>query len=101
MRIGLDVAQTCAERAGCAWVADSLAKALSRSCPNDQFFLYHHVGDWLNHSTKRGTDLRGVNIQSPLRGFSWWKANRLWTQVQKGTRSLPGQPEIVHSYSYQ
>ena len=101
MRIGLDVAQTCAERAGCAWVADALAKALVRSCPDDRFFLYHHFGAWLNHSTKQGTDLRGANVTSPLREFSRWQAHRLWSNVQKGTRSLPGQPEIVHAHSYQ
>jgi hypothetical protein len=53
MRIGFDVAQTCEPKAGCGWVADLLARALAEEAPEDEIYLYHHFGTWLNEDTSK------------------------------------------------
>ena len=100
MRIGFDVAQTCVEKAGCGWVADLLAKALAEAAPNDEFYLYHHFGDWLNPDMTQGTHLPKRNVREPLRGMSVEAARELWAAVGSGARDLPCDPEIVHANCY-
>jgi glycosyltransferase involved in cell wall biosynthesis len=100
MRIGFDVAQTCVEKAGCGWVATLLAKALAEVAPDDDLFLYHHFGDWLNADTSRGVSLSAENVREPFREMSVDAARELWTAVASGACELPGNPEIVHANSY-
>jgi glycosyltransferase involved in cell wall biosynthesis len=101
MRIGFDVAQTCQERAGCAWYADSLAHALVAAEPENEYFFYHHFGQWFNESTDSGTRIDALHAHSPLRGFGLEEAATFWRRVEAGERTLPGAPDIVHSTSYQ
>jgi len=101
MRIGFDVAQTCVPKAGCGWVADLMARALAEEAPQDEFYLYHHFGTWLNEDTSKGTHLGRANIKEPLRSMSIETASELWTAVSSGQRELPGHPEIVHSNCFQ
>jgi glycosyltransferase involved in cell wall biosynthesis len=101
MRIGFDVAQTCEPKAGCGWVADLMARALAEEAPEDEIYLYHHFGTWLNEETSMGTHLSQANIKEPLRSLPVAVARELWTAVDSGQRELPGNPEIVHSNCYQ
>jgi glycosyltransferase involved in cell wall biosynthesis len=101
MRIGFDVAQTCAPKAGCGWAADLLAKALVESAPADEIYLYHHFGTWLNPDNSKGTHLSQANVQEPFRSMSVEEARELWAAVATGDRELPGNPEVVHSNCYQ
>jgi glycosyltransferase involved in cell wall biosynthesis len=101
MRIGLDVAQTCVERHGCGWVADKIATAISDACPGDDVILYHQFGDWLNWSTSQGTVIGRTNVSAPFLGSSWLDARIAWKRIQEGRSNLPGEPEIVHSFSFQ
>ena len=98
MRIGFDVSQTCASRAGCAWHADSLAKSLSRIIGPENLVLYHHFGNWINHDTSSGTTIDGC--ESPFRQYNVKEAKRIWNEIESGNESLPGNPEIVHSNSF-
>lgn len=98
MRIGFDVAQTCVERAGCAWYADSLARAMATILgPSDHLILYHHFGTWLNASTSGGTQLHAPRVTMPLRGYSRKDAAKIW--ADPGSKRL-GRPDIVHANSY-
>jgi glycosyltransferase involved in cell wall biosynthesis len=101
MRIGFDVAQTCAPKAGCGWAADLLAKALVETAPTDKIYLYHHFGSWLNPDNSKGTHLSQPNVEEPFRSMSTLDARELWAAVAAGERELPGDPEIVHSNCYQ
>jgi glycosyltransferase involved in cell wall biosynthesis len=101
MRIGLDVAQTCSERHGCGWVADRVATAMSRVCPGDEVILYHQFGDWLNWSTSQGTAIGRANVLAPFMGSSWVDARIAWKRIEAGRSNLPGEPEVVHSFSFQ
>jgi glycosyltransferase involved in cell wall biosynthesis len=98
MRIGFDVAQTCVERAGCAWYADSLARALTKILsPADELILYHHFGDWLNADTAQGTRIDARSVKMPLLRLSAKEAKSVWSNP--ADRRL-GRPDIVHANSY-
>jgi glycosyltransferase involved in cell wall biosynthesis len=101
MRIGLDVAQTCFERHGCGWVADRVATAIGFACPTDEVILYHQFGDWLNWSTSKGTVIGLPNVSAPFMGSSWVRARIAWKRIEAGRSNLPGEPEVVHSFSFQ
>lgn len=101
MKIGLDVAQTCVERAGCAWYADALSRALIRlGLPRGHTFeLYHHFGDWINHDPSHGTFVDDPRVSAPLRKMNPVAAREFWRQVESG-EPLPGKPDVVLSFSF-
>ena len=101
LRIGFDVAQTCQERAGCGWLADSLAHALVATAPENEYFLYHHFDRWFNPDTESGTRIDAPRVHSPMRGLGVEEAAALWREVREGTLPLPGEPDIVQANSYQ
>jgi glycosyltransferase involved in cell wall biosynthesis len=101
LRIGFDVAQTCQERAGCGWYADALAQALVTAAPDNQYFFYHHFDSWCNESTATGTRIDAACAHSPLESLGRAEAATFWEQVRAGKMPLPGEPDIVHSNSYQ
>lgn len=96
MRVSVDVAQTCTERAGCAWYACGLATALSRRS-DISLELLHHFGGWINESTTSGTILRGCEM--PLFGSDRDLAARYWERA--ATHGLPSKPDIIVSTSFQ
>ncbi len=101
MKIGIDVAQTCVERAGCAWHADALARALiAAGLPRGHTFeLYHHFGDWINADSRSGTFVDHPGVTAPLRGLNAADARKFWHEVESG-EPLPGKPDVVLSFSY-
>jgi len=101
MKIGLDVAQTCVERAGCAWYSDALSRALvAEGLPRGHTFeLYHHFGDWINADTRRGTRIDDPRVRAPLLDLDAAAARKFWQEVEAG-KPLPGEPDIVLSFSY-
>ncbi len=101
LRIGFDVSQTCQERAGCGWLADSLAHALVATEPENEYFLYHHFDQWFNEDTDAGTRIDAPRVHSPLRGLGVEEAAAFWREVRAGKTLLPGEPDIVQANSYQ
>lgn len=101
MKIGLDVAQTCVERAGCAWYADALSRALIEvGLPRGHTFeLYHHFGDWINHDPRGGTVVEDARVARPLYGMNPPAARKFWAGIESG-EPLPGKPEVVLSFSF-
>jgi glycosyltransferase involved in cell wall biosynthesis len=98
MRIGFDVAQTCGERAGCSWYADSLAHAMAEMLgPSDRLILYHQFGSWLNADTLGGTRLSSPRVTMPLSRHSRKDAAKVWADPG---HSRLGRPDIVHANSY-
>lgn len=109
-RIGFDVAQTCVERAGCGWYADSLAHALANVLsPADTLLLYHHFGGWINPDVSRGTHLPGLpNVREPLRDLAPGEAAAVWGVRPGGDESGTaadmarlGRPDLVHANCFQ
>lgn len=102
MKIGLDVAQTSAERAGCAWYADALARAIvDVGRPSGHsFVLYHQFGDWINGEPGHGTYLTGKDIAMPMRSLLPVPARALWREIEAGQTELPGTPDVVIASSF-
>lgn len=100
MRIAFDVSQTCQQRAGCAWFADSLAHALADTAGSHQLFLYHHFDTWINEHTKEGTRIDKPGVSAPFPKMTSTQARNIWEQVRDGAGSLPGKPDIVHSNNF-
>ncbi|MBS0657426.1 MAG: glycosyltransferase family 4 protein [Verrucomicrobia bacterium] len=97
MRIGLDVAQTAVERAGCGWYADSLARALAEEIRDrHELVLYHQFGDWLNGSCARATRLDLPGVTMPLLDVPAARARAIW---EDPAHPLLGRPDIVHATS--
>jgi len=98
MRVAVDVSQTCGERAGCAWLADSFARALAAELGPENIVLYHHFGAWTNRSASRGTRIEGA--AAPFLHDSRERAMQRWARIQSGDEPMPGAPDIVHSFSF-
>ncbi|MDB6168320.1 MAG: glycosyl transferase family 1 [Verrucomicrobia bacterium] len=101
MKIGLDVSQTCAERAGCAWYADALSRALiAEGLPQGHTFeLYHHFGAWINGDTRRGTMVDDPRVTAPLRSLNPAAAREFWREIATG-EPLPAKPDVVFSFNF-
>jgi len=100
MKIGFDVAQTCQERAGCAWYADSLARAMVIVAPENEYILYHQFGKLINTDTTTGTYIEHPSVSMPF-----WRANadlsrERWRRIGID-ETLPGNPDVVQSNSFQ
>lgn len=99
MKIGLDVAQTCTPRAGCAWYADSLARALVRIAPQDHFFLYHQFGTLINPDTSAGTHIVAPNATPTFTDITSEEAHRIWGSPDELVIKT-GAPDLVHAMSF-
>jgi glycosyltransferase involved in cell wall biosynthesis len=100
MKIGFDVAQTCQERAGCAWYADSLVRGMVAVAPENEYILYHQFGRLINAETGTGTYIEHPSVRMPF-----WRANadisrETWQRIGI-SENLPGNPEIIQSNSFQ
>lgn len=106
LRIGFDVAQTCVERAGCAWYADSLVRAMARVAPEHVYLLYHHFGAWINADASGGTRIENApQVQAPLRDLPPAEAAAIWRVGETGGAAVAdaeplGRPDIVHANCY-
>ncbi len=101
LKIGFDVAQTCDAKAGCAWYADALIRAMVQIAPQHEYYLYHHFGHKRPLHTQHGTRLEGPGVHHPLLGCSRADAAAIWKAVAQGKGTLPGRPDIVQSNSFQ
>jgi glycosyltransferase involved in cell wall biosynthesis len=100
MRIGFDVAQTCRERTGCAWYADSLARAMVEVAPANNYILYHQFGRLINGETRKGSYIEHPSVSMPFWRRNAARAREIWGRIDSGG-SLAGNPEIVQSNSFQ
>ena len=99
MKIGFDVAQTCGDRAGCAWFADSLVKAMVAVAPEHHFFLYHQFGTLINESTTGGTEIVAPNVTPTFTDITSAEAARIWASPAELIIKT-GAPDIVHANSF-
>lgn len=100
MRIGFDVAQTCSERAGCAWYADSLIRSMVAVAPQNEYILYHQFGNWINEQTGAGSVINHPSVNMPFLNVDAETARQVWAETSSG-KSLIGDPDIVQSNSFQ
>lgn len=102
MKIAFDVSQTCVERSGCGWFADSLARELSIQCQksDDRLILYHHFDRWLNCTTETGTNIPEMDVEMPFFNLPRQEAAELWDRINSGAAPPPGEPQIIHANNF-
>lgn len=98
MRIGFDIAQTCAPKAGCGWVADCIAREFLHTVPHHDYVWYHHFDSWINADTGGGP-LPGGRVTSPFHGMGPQEARERWKSIRV-SGELPGAPDVVHAHSF-
>lgn len=100
MKIGFDVAQTCEQRAGCGWYADSLIRALVKTAPEHQYLLYHQYGNWINQNTDHGTKIDSPSVTPTFLDVTPKEAARIWNSPEELALKA-GQPDIIQANSFQ
>jgi glycosyltransferase involved in cell wall biosynthesis len=100
MKIGFDVAQTCMEKAGCGHYADALIHAMVEVEPNNDYFLYHQFGTWINSDTSQGTAISAPRVTATFTDVSPGEAARIW-QSPDELKIKTGGPHIVHANCFQ
>src|ERR1700745_2515981 len=98
MKIGFDVTQTCQERAGCAWYADSLVRAMVSVAPENEYILYHQFGRLINAETSTGTYIEHPSVSMPFWRVKADISRQMWQRTGVN-ENLPGNPEIIQSNS--
>jgi glycosyltransferase involved in cell wall biosynthesis len=102
MRIGYDVSQTGAARAGCGYVAYSLIRALADSATHDNFVLYPTFGDFFfDPDWQQSTYLPDQpNFVRGLAHASHPEAQAFWADPPADLEQRLGRPDIVHSNNF-
>jgi glycosyltransferase involved in cell wall biosynthesis len=102
MRIGFDVSQTGAGRAGCGYVAYSLARALAACAEHDEFVLYPTFGDFFfDPNWHAATYLPDQpNFRRGLAHAEHGAAQRFWARPLRDLDAQLGHPDLVHANNF-
>ncbi len=102
MRIGFDVSQTGADKAGCGVVADNLVRQLPALLPEDDFVLYPTFGD-LYWDDRWEQDTACPALANVRRGFHHTDhdtARDFWRQPPADLDTVLGAPDLIHSNNF-
>ena len=102
MRIGFDISQTGADKAGCGVVADNLARRLPALLPEDEFLLYPTFGDlyWDDRWTQGVVRPVHANARHGFHHTSQAAARDFWRQPPADLDAVLGQPDLIHSNNF-
>jgi glycosyltransferase involved in cell wall biosynthesis len=102
MRIGFDVSQTGAARAGCGYFANSLIRALAACASHDEFILYPTFGNFFfDPDWERATyAAEQPNLARGLSHGTHAGARDFWTRPPADFEDQLGSPDIVHSNNF-
>ena len=71
MKIGFDISQTCENKAGCAFCADQLVKALAKIDHNNEYILFPQFYDYKPTTINKATKVDAPNFKEKVvRDFS-------------------------------
>lgn len=102
MRIGFDVSQTGANRAGCGWYARSLIENLAAIDRASDYVLYPTFGD-LFWSTSGGSDTcrpAAPNVHRGLRHRTLDSLQSFWREPPADWEHRLGDPDLIHANNY-
>lgn len=102
MKIGFDISQTGALKAGCGYFGASLIETLETANQNDEFLLYPCVGDafWdpqYGSSTYRPRTPRARRL---LEFESFDAAKRFWCSADEHLEDQLGRPDVFHALNF-
>src|SRR5580698_5950706 len=102
MRIGFDVSQTGAGKAGCGYYAEGLIKALEALGSGNEVILYPAFGDLFwdpqGASAAYRTDNPSFRRLKPPDSFE--ESQRFWSHPEADFEARIGSPDIVHSNNF-
>ena len=101
MRIGCDVSQTGAGKAGCGYMAASVVEALARLDSRNEYVLYSSFGDF--YWEKRPSACvrpKAPNFRTGLGFRRFSSAKRFWREPPADFEARLGRPDIVHSNNF-
>lgn len=98
MRIGFDISQTGASKAGCGFFADSLARQLSEIDPENEYVLYSAVGDQYWDPECEGKTFRcgRENFTRLPAPKTFEESQTFWRNPGEDFEEWLGRPDIVH-----
>ena len=102
MRIGFDVSQTGAGKAGCGFFADSLVQALAAIDRANEYVLYPAFGTgWWDPDHARTTRrIAQPNFRRGPEGMSHAASLAFWRQPAADQEARLGAPDVVHANNY-
>lgn len=102
MRIGYDVSQTGAARAGCGYFAYSLIRALAHCAAHEQFLLYPTFGNFFFDPEWRLSTYQPEreNFERGLAHSDYAQAQAFWNGPLTDLDKQLGEPDIVHSNNF-
>lgn len=102
MRIGFDVSQTGALRAGCGTVSYSLLQELADIDSQNHYLLYPTFGDQFWDEKWKGNTILPLryNFQRGLHHHSYNEWRRFWQNPPKDLEYRLGSPDIIHSHNF-
>jgi glycosyltransferase involved in cell wall biosynthesis len=102
MKLGFDVSQTGADKAGCGVVADNLVRLLPDLLPEDEIVLYPTFGDlyWDDRWEQDTVCPARANVRRGFHHTSHEAARSFWHQPPADLDTVLGQPDLIHSNNF-
>jgi glycosyltransferase involved in cell wall biosynthesis len=102
MKVGFDVSQTGADKAGCGYYADTLVQHLAEMDSQNQYILYPTFGDcYWDPDWQRST--REIDLPNFKRGLghtTFEAARRFWTSPPPDLERQLGDPDVIHANNF-
>jgi len=102
MKIGYDISQTGASKAGCGYFADSLIRHLATIDPPNSYILYPTFGDlywdpcWRESTVKPAGSL----ARSAFSPGTFEESRQFWRHPPRDFERILGDPDVIHSNNF-
>lgn len=102
MKIGFDVSQTGSNKAGCGYLADSLALALGDIDRSNEFILYPYFGNsfWDPNALENARRIAATNFSTLIIEKDHEDLLEFWEQLPLDAEDKLGNPDIIHANNY-
>jgi glycosyltransferase involved in cell wall biosynthesis len=102
MKIGFDVSQTGAGKAGCGYFAEGLIRALEALAGGHRYMLYPAFGDlfWDPSCATTAYSMGNPRFERMKAPASFEESQRFWREPGADFESRIGSPDLVHSNNF-
>jgi len=101
LKIGFDISQTGASKAGCGYFAENLIKHLAKIDSGDTYILYPTFGDlFWEKNWRRSTFKPNDRMTLKIPATTFEQSRAFWRNPPPDLEGKLGTPDIVHSNNY-